>query len=435
MQSSHRWLAWCLGLVLCAVVIGAASYRARGFRVSTSDFDDFHQTIRQGLYVGETRTMPTQWGVFNYHPFFMVVMAPFGLLPMGVSCGVFVGSSIVAFGLAVRMTICRLCPVTEGRRGVVAVVSVVLVLPFAVNSLLLGQLDCLVFSALLLAWAFLEDRRDIPAGLLIAAAMLIKAFPGILLVWLLFKRKYRALLGALLGLALGAGLLPSLLFGPRENAALHARWFDRVVITNSGLNELVRTEGQMWLYTIESLPILLRRYLTPQPYSTRAPGRTLNFASLHGDPVRIGPVTLAPLQWIYVALVAGLTAAMCWVIRYPAARLPAERLRFEFAFVVLVGVLLSPFAWGARYFLMAWFGVALLVREVYAGHSAKRHAWFDIAVLVVWVVSLGMWSERLRAFGVHYWAAAILTLWLGVRAGRAQPGGDGCGPRGEPAAG
>lgn len=405
-------------LIVCSPIIGMAAWRARGYQVSTSDFDDFHQTVRQGLFSGGPPTMSPEWGMFNYLPFVVVVLAPFALLPMPVACGVFVAISIAALYASVRAALKRLAPDSPKERGIVGFFSLLLIAPFLINSLLLGQWESLILALLLSAWMLFESKRPFAAGLCIAAATLIKAFPGLLLVYLVFKRSYRGLAGALLGLVVGVAVLPSLVFGIAENQRLHAEWFERVLVNNSALKELDPADGDkgMWRFNIEGLPVTLRRLLTPQMYSENTPEATINLATLPSEPVGVGRLRLSPLQWIYAALAGGTLLAMCVLIRKPLARISRERLRLEFAFVMLLSLILSPIIWGARYFALTWLACALLCQTMYRYHQAGRRATFGVVVFLVWLLTLAMWTERLRAYSVHLWAAVLLAIWTAVAA-------------------
>gem|GEM_PF-1247429 len=410
-----------LVLAASAPLIGLAAYRARGYQVSTSDFDNFYQTVRQGLFESAHPTMSPDWGVFNYHPFFMVLMGPIGLLPAWLSCAIFLLTSIGLAWLAAAAALREMLPDSLDDRRVIGLCSLAMVSPFLVNSVLLGQLECLVLAALLLAWVQLARGRQLSAGLLVALATLLKAFPGLLVVWLLLKRRFRAVGGFLLGLAIGAGLLPSLLFGPAENLRLHHQWLQRVVIHRSALRELVKSEDFMWRYNLEGLPIIVRRYLTPQRFSEYQPGVTINFADLSNAKLSLGPVQLTAVQLIYLAVSGAGLLLSCWLLRHPWEVLPAGRRRSEFAFIVLAALLASPIIWAARYFALAWPACAMLCLHLRQAHRIGRPDWPAIAVAAVWIASLVIWTERLRACGVHFWAAVVLAVWVGVTAARIRP--------------
>ncbi|MEW6252113.1 MAG: glycosyltransferase family 87 protein [Planctomycetota bacterium] len=405
-------------LVISAPIVAAAAYRARGWQAGGSDFDDFHRTVRHGLFEAPYATMPTEFGVFNYHPFFMVLMGPFGLLPMPVAAAVFVLLSIALLYLAIRAALIELAPGLPLTRLRIGALSVGLVAPYLIQSLLLGQFEAFVLALLVFAWLGLEQRSDYGAGALLAIAVLLKAFPGLLLVWLVLKRRWRALNSALAGIVIGGLVLPALMLGPRHSWELQEDWFKRVVVQHSALQELVRTDDFMWRHSIEGLPITLRRYLTPQPYLENQPDATINFVSLPNEPLAIGRWRATPLQLIYVGIAGAILAVMLRLTQRPEHRMTLDRWRLEYAFVILVSLLLSPMLWGSRYFALTWPAWALLVQQWLRDERAGHVAWGARLVALAWVASLCMWTERLRAYSVHLWAAVFLAVWVGVAIAR-----------------
>ena len=212
-------------------------------------------------------------------------------------------------------------------------------------------------------------------------------------------------------------LLPALMFGPRQSLRLQSEWYQRVVVGNSALLELTKTEGHMFRYSIEALPITLRRYLTPQVYDNEGQ-RTINFVSIPNDPIPIGPWQLTPLQLLYVALAAGITGIMFWLTWRPDRQLSDERRRLEYAFVILVALLLSPTLWGSRYFALTWPAWALFCRRWLAAEQARQSTWPMRLVVGVWLVSLCLWTDRLRAYSVHLGATILLAIWLAAALAR-----------------
>ena len=164
-----------LAMVFCAILIADAAYRARDHRAGTSDFDDFHRTVTADLLAH--RTVTPDHGVRNYLPFFVVLMVPFGLLPMWLGCAVFVTLSLALFGLAVAMIDRRLVPAPMGPWWLRLAVSVAMATPFVVSAAVLGQVSLLVTFLVVLSWYLVETRREFWAGWALSLAVLTKVFP------------------------------------------------------------------------------------------------------------------------------------------------------------------------------------------------------------------------------------------------------------------
>ena len=79
----------------------------------------------------------------------------------------------------------------------------------------LGQTSMLIAALVLIAWVLLRRSRSYLAGACLGAACLMKLFPGLLVLYLLFTRNLRAL-AAWAAVVLGGGALTLLLVGPQD---------------------------------------------------------------------------------------------------------------------------------------------------------------------------------------------------------------------------
>jgi alpha-1,2-mannosyltransferase len=85
------------------------------------------------------------------------------------------------------------------------------------------NVNTILLALVLAAAADLADRRDARAGVWIGLATAIKAFPGLLLVWLALTRRWRAL-GAGVLVAGGLTYLTVLRYGPIDGIAMLWDW-------------------------------------------------------------------------------------------------------------------------------------------------------------------------------------------------------------------
>jgi hypothetical protein len=100
----------------------------------------------------------------------------------------------------------------EGRLAALLVPAIAASLPTGLE-LQFGQFHGTAIALAVLGMLAFEARRDALGGSLLAAAVLAKIFPGVLLVWLLARRRFRAL-GWTLAFGAGFTLLALLVFGP-----------------------------------------------------------------------------------------------------------------------------------------------------------------------------------------------------------------------------
>ncbi|MCH8964072.1 MAG: DUF2029 domain-containing protein [Planctomycetes bacterium] len=92
-----------------------------------------------------------------------------------------------------------------------------------------GNINSFVFFEIALAWYLFVNRRDGWAGVVVGLAVVTKVTPALMLVYFVYKRAWRVVAGAGLGLVLFAFLIPSIFLGFGRNNELLASWHDQMV--------------------------------------------------------------------------------------------------------------------------------------------------------------------------------------------------------------
>jgi hypothetical protein len=285
-----------------------------------------------------------------------------------------------------------------GRYGVpLALGALVLFVP-AYNVLGDGQVDGIAFFFLSLAlWGLVRDR-DLPLGVGVAVAAALKLTPALLIVYLLWRRRWRAAVAALAVLAvLSLATLP--LVGPH--------WF-----LDYGRQAVALTAPQKIALTPQNqtaLGVVARLLLEPATWTWQT------WAN-------VGPVRIARMVsfWFAFALI-GATAAVLWPrrrrLRAAArgggdGRLDAvppraarQRLAIEerlgFGMVVAASLVIGPFTF---YHQFVWL---LLVLLVLADRFLASRQWRALALVVglVLVIDLNelLWIGASTAIGQRFW--------------------------------
>jgi hypothetical protein len=406
--------------VICMALVADAAWRARGYRVSTSDFDDFHQTVTHDLLGQGTAT--AEYGVHDYLPFFVVLMAPFGLLPMWLACAVFVALSLLLFSAAVWLVDRHLVDQPRGPTWLRLGAPVVMVSPFVVSAAVLGQVGLLVTFLVVLCWYLVEAGRPGSAGIILSLAVLIKILPGVLILYFVLKRQWRVLGGVLAGLVVFGVLLTALVFGPAEDLRLHRKYFERAVVGHGALAELVNTEHAKSTAHNQSLPMVLRRLLTDTIAGTDDNGPWfVSAVHLPDEPVGVAGMTLQPVQWVYVGVVAAVLGWLCMIARHSARVIGLRRRRLEFAAFTMLCLVLSPLMW-VHYLVLGYYALALLTAELMHRVEAGRREAAARVVWFAWLASLPLLaSPWCRAVGAHLWCAVAVMVVLGIWASRLPP--------------
>ena len=152
---------------------------------------------------------------FLYPPPFAALVAPLAaLFPNDYRSAAWVWTGLGAVVLTLAVLVLwrseRLgdrFPILAGR-GRWFLVAAAFAFPPVVGELVLGNVHLLLLGLLTVAWLGIrrdeqrsDHRGEWIAGLAVGAAAIIKVFPGVLLLWFLLTRRYRAALGVVVGAA------------------------------------------------------------------------------------------------------------------------------------------------------------------------------------------------------------------------------------------
>lgn len=215
----HRCVFWALAALLfgSAVRGGAKALSARGNDLTI--YLDAAAEVTRGQ---------SPYGVVDYiyPPFFSALIAPLELLPRGVGVALWqlLSTACVLYGVVAAVRLAD----AGGRWPWLPWVTLLASLRLWASNLSYGQANAFTFAAAVAALTLHTRGRDRAAGAIVGLACAIKVLPGVLLVLLAIRGRWRGVAYGALG-ALGASaLLPALWVGPAEALALHHTWFERV---------------------------------------------------------------------------------------------------------------------------------------------------------------------------------------------------------------
>jgi len=199
---------------------------------------------------------------YAYPPVFAVVMAPLAdapadqprplMLTYPMSIAIWYALGIIVIFLASHWTALALeesgtIPAEPGSRRwfVVRMLPVLICLCPIGNTLQRGQVNMAVVA--LIAHMFLETVRGrrFYSGCWLAAAICLKIFPAFLLLFPLWRRDRRALVGTAFGLLIGIVVVPSLVWGFAGALDVHEKMFDTVIKPGLGLSSSATLDQEM----------------------------------------------------------------------------------------------------------------------------------------------------------------------------------------------
>jgi alpha-1,2-mannosyltransferase len=324
-------------------------------------------------------------------PIVAYAFAPFGALPAPVAMALF-----TALGLGLILGAWRLLVATAGLKGADAWL---LALLFAANgplqnSLREGNTSHMVLFALAAALALLHAGRSASAGVVLAAAAVLKPPLALFALFFALRRDLRGTL-AFGGVGIGLGLLSVAVFGPAQN--LH--WFQVCGLAFS----------DQWLgaFNVQSIPAFVAR-LDVGTTDLR------NWQALSPSAgQRLTAQAATGLLYVVAAVVA-LISLRSYGARDAAG--DTGRLDLQFLLVLCLAVVSSPLSWSHYYgWLLAPAAFFLGARHAQPS-LARGLGWLAVFLLtpLVWPLRLPPpFADIYAAFAVsHLLFGGLLTFGL-----------------------
>lgn len=408
----------------------------KGNKDYTTWYDAGHKFMTGGdLYTGDVNSKPgADTFEFMYPPSCALLLAPIcvaGLQPMA-AVMVLVNSAAWAF--------CALAAVylVAGRAlrqpPALYVIPVAGTVTYVWATYILGQPN-LVLLALMLG-AFVCLRRGGHwrwlAGVLVAVAAGIKAFPVAALVYLVWRRQWRAAAATVFALALLLVGLPALVRGPSRAVADVRTWADGMLFKydKTGIGQRA-SRGYSWKN--QSLLAVTHRLLRQVDADMRGPEAGSKRAAREHREVKAGDddvlfVNVADLsfrQINFVILGATLVLGLVYIWAMPRRprRTPATD-AVEWAMLLLLILVLSPYSFG---YFNTWmlYPLAVLAYLCHVAPPASGERGLLVGGLVAVLVLLALTLpvpgfQYAQAVGNVMWAQLLLFglfVWV-LRRGR-----------------
>lgn len=377
-----------------------------------TDFHDFWENARWFLHHGEVRF---DLGVHNYLPFFTLFMAPWGVLPLEVALNLFTMLSVGLLLCTGLMTdvLLRDGELVDRRSGtgtwdraarptITLVLPLLLIAPYAHSTLTLGAVNILLLFLIAAAWLLVRRGRAWIAGVPLGLAVLIKLLPAALLPMLLAARRWRsAVATGIVMLALGGGF-SLLVLGPERMADAHRQFRESALESHGARQTLSVDKPQKAKYSNISVPIVMRRLLTPvnaDPHEQR-PGFYVNVVDLSRE-------SLWPIYATIMVSLLLTTLAATWRAGRAETQ---EPLNATLGAWIALMLLAAPLVWTHYLVLMHW-PLAVAVHRLIETRRRERRVCRPAATAVIaWIIGIAaLASPHARAVGTA--TLAIAVVW------------------------
>jgi Glycosyltransferase family 87 len=370
-----RQLAW-LAIAVYLVGLGiSATFRAQG------DFNVYYRTGHRVLF-GHAIYPPDDSDRFLYAPIFAIGFAPLALLPRHLAQFFFfavnafslieliLGAGVILFGRERQLP------------GALIVVPVLLSFRFIDNNFDHGQINLPTLALIVWAIAYADESHDAWAGLMLAAAILIKPFAMLAAIHLAIRKHFFTL-----GWAVVAGIalliVPIVIFGPRG-------WIDQT---------------GAYLTAIASMTNRYRTMLTNQ--SAESAVARLMSLRIGADAETSAGATVVGMG-LEIVLVA---AVSLWDWVSGEQRNVTSRLALCGLFCLMPSF--APISWKSYYAAMLVPYMALtaaLWTDRAAGKSTPVSVWTLFVLSVMFNLATGNYLNRIALFYSAHFISSLLAL-------------------------
>ena len=400
-ESVFRILLWAFGIVLLVFTIVPILHCLRGH--SIKDYWVWYQTGQTVLHGGEI--YPDRWHKFPfmYPPSCALFLAPISAL----------GQTGLVIVLALVNAAAWICCIIfsvrlatgEKRRGHVLLY---LIPNFVMGAhvwgnFLLGQPSLVLLALMLGAFISLRRKLNVLAGVPIALAAAIKAFPVIAIVYLIYRRSWTAAASMVLTLVFLLIILPIPFRGYELAKQDLERWSSGMLFKydETGVGQRLGRSTSWKNQSIWGVANRLLRHVEyDHKYEPHEPVYA-NFADLDFNTVN------------RIILAAALALGLAFVAAMPAAsRRTQETDAIEFALLLLLMLVFTPLSFG---YLFAWllYPLTVVMQRLLAESSSRTLLGCGTAAVVLLALSIPF-RVMAQAYGNALFATLLLFVGLGM---------------------
>jgi hypothetical protein len=293
-------------------------------------------------------------------PTFLLCFEPFGYLPETVAYWIWFAINAVALGVSIMLLLRdRTGGLSRSRKWVLGI-AMLLYAPLG-DHIAFAQVQVLILLMLVLVMRCLASRREIAAGLILALAIMLRAFPIVLAGYLLATRRWRAL---------GSMTLGVVLIG---------------IVTTAGLGlNVVRSFLDGAMLTVGHHPVSLPINVAIAAFTTRLFWYAFGAALPAGlEVARRTVVVIVELAILGLGLRAAFRAAS----DRDADNCDADLAAFDLW--VVIAVMLSPIAW-IHYMVLFLIPFAQIAMAANRGACRPSTMWLFVASYFLIAASIGL---------------------------------------------
>ena len=385
--------------IAAAIVFSAVPFLHYLRGRSIMDYELWHDTGQHVLAGDEIFFLRSGKYDFMYPPTCALFLAGASLLGQAGLILLLVAINSAAWFCSVRLAAFLADGQSHIKNAWVYLIPSLLLIVYIWSSYHLGQPHLVLLALMLGAFVGLRTKREISAGALVAVAAAIKAFPAIAIIYLVYRRYWKAAASLIVTLAFLLLVLPAPFRGFERAWRDLEKWsvgmlkYDatgvaqRPMRSYSWKNQSVVGVGNRLLRHIDS-------DAAPGPHTPIY----VNFADFK----------FATVNAIVIAIALALGILFVAAMPHRAMR-TAESDAMEFALLVLIILLTSPLSFG-YFFSWLMLPFAVITQRVIDGKGSAL-LWWSLPALALLALAL-FFPQGAQAYGNTFFASLLLFIGL-----------------------
>ena len=281
------------------------------------------------------------------------------------------------------------------------VIPSLLVIVYIWSSYHLGQPNLVLLALMVGAFIALRAKREISAGALIAVAAAIKAFPVIAVIYLVYRRYWKAAASLILTLAFLLLVLPAPLRGFERAWRDLEKWSAGMLRYNTSTVAQRPMRSYTWKnQSLVGVTNRLLRHVDADAASAPHTAIYVNFTDLKFSTVNAIIISVA------------LALGILFIAVMPRRSMrTAESDAIEFALLVLLMLIITPLSFG-YFFSWLMLPFAVITQRVLAGKGSVL-LWWSLPALGLLALALPF-PRGAQLYGNTFLAALLLFIGLSI---------------------
>ena len=276
-----------------------------------------------------------------------------------------------------------------------------LVIVYIWSSYHLGQPSLVLLALMLGAFVALRSQREVPAGALIALAAAIKAFPVIAIIYLIYRRYWKAALSVVVTLTFLLLILPAPFRGFERAWHDLEKWSSGMLKYDAAAVAQRPMRSYTWKnQSLVSVTNRLLRHLDADAASAPHTPIYVNLADLRFRTVNAIIIS--------VALVLGI---LFITVMPQRGMRTAESDAIEFALLLLIMLMITPLSFG-YFFSWLMLPFAVITQRVLAGKGWAL-LWWSVPAVAILALALPF-PRGAQLYGNTFFATLLLFLGLSI---------------------